>query len=78
MIRPHRKDGYVPRRRVHIRMDESIVGAIDELASTLCLSRSHVCDLILGIAVEEGGDWLCRCINRRVKRALRDRRSQWQ
>lgn len=73
-IRPYRKDGYVTRRRVHVRMDEKIVQALDELACTLCLSRSHLCDLILGIAVEEGGEWLRDCISRRVKQALRRRK----
>jgi hypothetical protein len=74
MVRPHRKDGYRYRRRVHVRVDEVTVGTLDELASALSLSRAHLCDLILGIAVDEGGTWLNACIARRVKAALDRRR----
>lgn len=77
MTRPYRKDGYVHRRRVHVRMDETIVDRMDELAASLCLSRSHLCDLILSIAVEEGSTWLQQCINQRVEQALQRRRDQW-
>jgi len=70
MIRPYRKDGYVHRRRIHVRMDERLVDRMDTLAKSLCLSRAHLCDLILGIAVEEGGDWLACKINSRVEQAL--------
>ncbi len=55
-------------------MDESLVDAMDELARALSLSRSHLCDLILGIAVEEGGEWLRSAINKRVKQALNRKR----
>lgn len=78
MVKPHRKDGYVHRSRVHIRVDDSIIGTLDDLASSLSLSRAHLCDLILGIAVDEGGDWLTGCIDRRVREALRRRRERWR
>lgn len=74
MVRPHRKDGYRFRRRVHVRVDEATVGTLDEMAEALSLSRAHLCDLILGIAVDEGGSWLVECIGRRVKAALQRRR----
>jgi hypothetical protein len=78
MIAPHRKDGYRPRRRVHVRIDDGVVGKLDLLASSLSLSRAHLCDLVLGIAVDEGGPWLHDCISRRVRRALELRRANWQ
>jgi hypothetical protein len=77
MIAPHRKDGYRPRSRVHVRIDDVVVNKIDVLATSLCLSRAHLCDLVLGIAVEEGGPWLHDCISRRVRRSLELRRSMW-
>lgn len=77
MVKPHRKDGYRHRSRVHIRVDDSIIGTLDDLASELSLSRAHLCDLILGIAVDEGGEWLTACINRRVRAALKRRRESW-
>lgn len=69
-VRPHRKDGYRHRSRVHLRVDAATVGRLDVLADSLSLSRSHLCDLVLAIAVEEGGSWLRKCINRRVAIAL--------
>lgn len=72
-VRPHRRDGYKPRVRIHIRVDEETTQRIDALAEALCLSRAYLCDLILGIAVDEGGAWLQRKIARRVQRALEHR-----
>ena len=77
MVRPHRKDGYVHRRRVHIRIDEKNILALDDLACTLGLSRAHLCDLILAIAVNEGGKWLADRITSRVNRALRLRQKSF-
>jgi len=59
-------------------MDETIVEALDDLAGSLSLSRAYVCDLILGIAIDEGGNWLKRAINRRVEEALKRRRERWK
>lgn len=78
MVRPHRKDGYRFRRRVHVRVADETVVVLDELALALRLSRAHLCDLILGIAVDEGGAWLNECIGRRVKHALRKRREKYE
>lgn len=77
MVRPYRKDGYRQRRRVHVRMDETIVEALDDLAGSLSLSRAYVCDLILCIAVTEGGEWLTKAIHRRVANSMAKRLSQW-
>ena len=76
MSRPYRMDGYRPRKRVNIRLEQSTCEALDELARSLALSRAYACDLILGIAVEEGGTWLRNCINRRVKQALDEKRAR--
>jgi hypothetical protein len=69
-VRPHRKDGYVDRTRIHLRVDDRIVVGLDQMAAGLGLSRSHVCDLVLRIAVEDGGSWLCGEIRKRIKKSL--------
>ena len=69
-IRPHRKDGYVDRTRVHLRVDDRIVVGLDQLAAGLGLSRAHVCDLVLRIAVEDGGRWLSTQLRKRITRSL--------
>ena len=76
-MKPHRKDGYVPRQRVHVRMDQRIVTSLDGLADSLSLSRAHLCDLILGIAVEEGRTTFADYVRRRVMRDNAKRRQQW-
>ena len=70
MTRPYCKAGYRTRRRVHLRVDDSIIDALDDLAGSLSLSRAYLCDLILGIAVDEGGDWLKKAISKRVSDSL--------
>jgi hypothetical protein len=74
-VKPHRKDGYRHRGRVHLRIDEQTLVGLDDLAEALGLSRSHVCDVILAIAVDDGGTWLQDSIGRRVRSALAKRRA---
>jgi hypothetical protein len=76
-IRPYRRDGYRSRRRIHIRVDDAAIGRFDALAYALGLSRAYLCDLILGIAVDEGGEWLRRAITGRVERALELRKLKY-
>lgn len=73
-IRPHRKDGYRPRGRVHLRIDERTLEKLDAMAQSLGLSRAHMCDVILGIAVEGDASWLRSNIDRRVREALHAKR----
>jgi hypothetical protein len=77
MTRAYRKDGYVPRQRVHVRMDHRMVASLDELAASLSLSRAHLCDLILGVAVEEGRSCFADLVRRRVMRDYAKRRKLW-
>src|SRR5262245_26858134 len=44
-IRPHRKDAFVYRSRVQVRIDDDIIERLDRLANSLRLSRAHFCDL---------------------------------
>ena len=77
-IRPHRKDGYVPRTRVQVRIDDASLARLDALAESLSLSRAHLADLILNIAAEEGSDWLRGCLLDRITKALQLRRSKFK
>ena len=77
LVKPHRLDGYVPRTRVHVRIDDRTVARLDDVAKALGVSRAHLCDLVLTIAVEEGGPWLRKCVNRRVAIALQLRSAKW-
>lgn len=77
-IRPHRKDRFVFRSRVQVRVDDSIVDRIDLVAKSLHLSRAHFCDLVLAIAVEEGGPWLRAAITRRLEKAFEKRQAEWE
>lgn len=77
-IRPHRKDGYRPRSRVHVRVDDETLAGIDRLADALRLSRAHVCDVILAIAVEDEPGWLRQRISQRVREALQAHRARWR
>jgi len=70
MIQPHRTDGYRPRSRVQLRIDDEVIASLDKLAESLKISRSHIVDVIMAIAVEEGGDWLVECIRHRLADAL--------
>lgn len=77
MTRAYRKDGYRPRQRLHIRMDQSIVESIDDLAAQLQISRAHLCDLILCVAVDEGRKSFADLVRQRVLRDYAKRRAQW-
>lgn len=73
----HRKDGYVPRTRVQLRIDDETIELLDDIAEALLISRAHFCDLILAIAVDEGGDWLVECIRHRLSKALATKKRKY-
>lgn len=77
-IKPHRKDGYRPRTRIQIRVDDRSLARLDALAEALSLSRAHLADLILNIAAEDGSEWLRNRISDRVSKALELRRLRWK
>lgn len=51
-IKPHRKGPYRRRTRVYVRVDDASLMKIDKHAAELSISRSHWCDLALGVSVE--------------------------
>ena len=46
------------------------------LAESCEMSVSHFCDLLAGLVVEEGGEWLRRCMEQRLREGLRRARSR--
>lgn len=50
--------------------------ALKESAATCEMSVSHFCDLLAGIAIEKGGEWLQGCMRRRVEEGLRRARER--
>lgn len=76
-VRPYRKGGYEPRRRIHLRINEKKVEVIDDLAAKLILSRAYFVELVLDIAIEQG-DWLKKAIAKRVEDRLAAYRARWQ
>ena len=77
-LRPHRKDGYRPRTRIQIRVDDQALAKLDGLAESLCLSRAHLADLILNIAADDGSEWLRAKLLERITAALELRRLDWK
>jgi len=53
-IRPHRKGPYVHRTRVYIRVDSRVLEKLDHFAGSLKISRAHLCDVALDVAMGVG------------------------
>ena len=75
-MKPHRKDGYRHRTKLNVRVDDEVIQRVDELAAALSLSRAYCLDLLLGIAMEEGGEWLPDAIRRRASEVLNRKRKR--
>jgi len=46
------------------------------LAESCEMSVSHFCALLAGLAVEKGGEWLRKCMERRLREGSRRARSR--
>lgn len=75
-MKPHRKDGYRHRTKLIARVDEENVQRLDELAAALSLSRAYCLDLLLGITMNEGSEWLAGAIQRRASEVLNRKRKR--
>ena len=77
-MQPRRRDLYKSRVRVHVRMDPESYEQLQEFASSFHMSVSHFMDLLATIAMDEGGEWLRECLDKRVEEGLvRVRAKYW-
>lgn len=76
-MKPHRKDPYETRVAIKIRVAEPTVEALDAFADELQASRSHVCDLILAVAMNEECEAFVRAVHARMEAARKKLDERW-